>query len=137
MVVSDPTPDIPADMIERAARAWWEHEREHMVPDSLAWDQAWGLQDPYRIAARKALSAALAGRVPVALPEPSVEDEDEDGKVWRAGFSTYSAYVDRWKPIVATPGGDLPADEAEEDALALLAAAREARRLAAESGDPT
>lgn len=75
------------------------------------------------------ITAFAAGRAVVDLPEPA--GEDADGPYWMGSRAAIQADVERGVPIVRTEWEDFEADAAEADALARLAAVREARRLAA------
>jgi hypothetical protein len=105
--------DITDEMIRAGAAAMWgSPERDAMK------------------ISRMVLGAALAGRVVVDLPNP--DGEDADGPYWMGSRSAIQADVEHGVPIVRTEYEDYEADAAEADALARLAAVREARRLATE-----
>lgn len=129
--MSDLNPDITEDMIERAAHSLAAGDGYDW--DGYDWDEVsehW--QSLYRTKARAAVGAALAGRVPVALPAFE-ERDDEDDPMWVIpGGGQIVACVIEGKPfVVSDPPSFRPvADRVEKFALALLAAAREARRLA-------
>lgn len=96
-----------------------------------------GFNDVARDAVRAASAAALAGRTVVELPEPSSVDEDGDMR-WATPTGQAVAYLDYDRGhdlgMVHVSGRfHASPDEAERHALAILAAAREARRLAADS----
>lgn len=82
------------------------------------------------------LSAALAGRTVVHLPEP--DGRDGGGPVWSmpGGASPVTLAVVDGEAFVSALGPGDPVDFAETYALAVLAAVREARRMVAESGEP-
>lgn len=133
---SIPTPvEVSEEMVERAARSLADHiDMGLPVPDYL------------RHYARGAVEAALAGRVVVQLPEPSDIDTGQHGGLrpvarWVVHDFEVSAVNTPSGPHVNVRGGAyLRAEQAERRAGALLAAAGEARRLAAESSessDPT
>lgn len=126
--------DIPEEMVEKAARglarpAGWPSDN---TPGAERVRQA------YRDDARRALSAALEGCAVVQLPEPDGTSYEGD-PIWGAHVDYEDiifACVYDGHAVVDGPIGDepLPADVAEMFGLRLLAAAREARRLASGSG---
>lgn len=74
---------------------------------------------------------AKAGRVVVDLPEP--DDRDEYGPRWDSVRDMpIRVEVDGGSPAVWDCDADMAPEDAERHGLALVAAAREARRLAAE-----
>lgn len=109
-----PVSGVTDDMVEVAAHAdakW----------DGLDWSEVsehW--QQKTRDRARSVLSAALAGCTPVVLPEPDANGDYSSGysAVWIDGGNR-----------VASAFGSLRPENAESYGLALIAAAREARRL--------
>jgi hypothetical protein len=75
-----------------------------------------------------ALSAALAGRTIVQLPEP--DDTDEYGPYWGTDRDMpIRVETDGGPPAVWDGDGDMSPEIAEQHGLALIAAAREASRL--------
>lgn len=116
---ADVVGDIPEEMVEKAARAF-------AVSDGYDWSDVSGLwQQRYRVLARAALSAALAGRTVIDLPEPIANGDYE------TDYS--SVWIDSGNRI-ASAYGSLRPEVAESYGAALIAAAHAARRLAAESG---
>jgi len=81
------------------------------------------------------VSSALAGCAVVQLPEPDGTYGDGQDIAWDVSDGNpVTAYVGTYGPTVDAPDGTpFTPEAAEEYALALLAAAREARRLAAGS----
>lgn len=124
--------DIPEEMVEAALLG-------AMGFDSVQDDDC-PQGDAYFIAQmRAALSAALAGRTVVQLPEPELVLNERPGMRAHAVFDVDSFIVTALAmeqgPRVNLRGGPmLWADEAERRGAALIAAAREARRLAADLG---
>ena len=112
-------PIVTDDMVERVAQAWpkvW-----------LDGDSDW------RGKLRGLLSAGLAGYTPVAPAQPS--GTDVDGELyWHTPLSSITAGLNLAdKPFIRINGDRVDVDEVEADALAQLAAVREARRLASGS----
>lgn len=124
--------DLTEEMLERAARAFTG------AYDSVPRDiRAWAKGD-IETMVRAALSAALAGRTVVDLPEPvDVITEPFDAPSyahWDVDSYVVTAVVFRDGPRVNVRGGPLMyPDEAEKRGATLIAAAQTARRLAAES----
>lgn len=79
------------------------------------------------------LEPAVATRTIVDLPEPRVGSAGERWwTVHERGEVAYDRHWDDGSVQVETPHGDLSIEDAERYGLALIAAAREARRLAAD-----
>lgn len=105
-VVTRQSPALTEDMIERAAR-----EFAH-----TPWDKApEDLRNSIRHMARRVLEAALADRVVVDLPEPN-----HGAQIMADGIAV----------------GEVTLAEIEQESRQYLANVREARRLAAEGGEP-
>lgn len=121
---------VTDDMVERAARALYEASAANRFRNPPAWDspEVEKTCEKQREHARIALSAALAGCTVARLPEP--DGHDEDGPFWMDSRAAVFGVFEYGKPWVRTDKHDMDPDAAEVDALALLAAAREARRLA-------
>lgn len=128
---ADLSSGITDEMIEKAAAAAFLVMRSGVYADWTFADLEVHTQDVWRQAARDTLAAALAGCTVVHLPEPDLstgggnarwDDEDEAFAVEAAAGEVFDG--DRWSGP----------DDAERQAARLLAAAREARRLASESG---
>lgn len=85
--------------------------------------------------ARMVLEAALVGRVAIKLPEPDSTYGDNNDPAWTvSGDIPVTAYVGEYGPTVDLPDGTpFTPEAAEEYALAFLAAARVARRMAGET----
>jgi hypothetical protein len=123
------TPELPDDMIELAARS---------LASDVDWSTVGGtVRAYYRGRATEMLTVALTGRTVVQLPEP---DETYTDSILRARWSLCTAIVGSRGPKVNVLGGPyLDPDVAESRGAELIAAARLARRLAAESsgdGEP-
>lgn len=107
----------------------------HEVTEKLGEDE----RDVYLRKARRILTAALAGRAVVELPEPThVADASSNRHAtWDTGNDfTASAVGGSFGARVNIRGGPyLTASAAEGQAAALLAAAREARRLSGSRKD--
>lgn len=120
--------DIANEMIDAAARAL------AVTPWGIAPED---LKRVIRHQAERVLTAALAGRTLVdELPEP-VRDTDRGSLVWGTdanGDTPLVAYLNaNGVPEIETADGEYwSPDDLERDALTRLAAARGARRLAAE-----
>jgi hypothetical protein len=121
-----PDRDIPEEMVEKAARALLR-----------SWDDAdEDTQAQARSAAEDALSAALAGRQVVDLPEPDARREQLDGAVdvWNLGVWSVTANADRVAIVTGRDGvGDglaFYADRARKIAAALIAGAERLDRAA-------
>lgn len=122
-MASDITDEMINDTIRDAYGHWIACNRHVSCSDHASGDL------PGYLVAR--MTAALAGRTVVDLPEPS--GHDEDGPYWMdSRAAVFSAY-EFGRVKVRTDQHDLDPEAAEVDALALLAAVREARRLASES----
>lgn len=111
--------DIPEEMVDKAAQAI--HDVSCDCGGSAA-DSDVSVEQ-----ARAALSAALAGRTVVELPEP----EKRGGTLW---FGPFGAGLIGGEPAVLSADVDRHAAVAEVEAAQMLAAAREARSLASGSG---
>lgn len=131
--VSDPTPYITEEMIERAGREWLGYSP---------------LPYPGKVQLiHRMLTAALAGRVPVALPDPVKVDDEGPGAgstYWRreGGRGDIRAAVIvssgvTGAPILMVDGLIWNPDDVRETAAMMLAAVARYDRLAAEGGDPT
>lgn len=127
-MVSEQTPDITDEFANRICLA---------VSDPGAFlKRGDDYTEPiYRWSARavqQVISEWLAGRAVVALPDPKERDEEDDPLWIIPGGGQIVACVIEGQPfVVSDPPGFRPlADRVEKYALALLAAAREARRLA-------
>lgn len=105
------------------------------VVDVLGFDE----RDAYLRKARRILEAALAGRTPLELPQSTGKWSD-GVPYWDAENRVVAAQVDEsGRPYTRLNGQIWLVTEAEAVGLALVAAAREARRLASgssESGEP-
>lgn len=120
--------DLTDDMVERAAREKLrQYDSEHDADTAgLTW------QD-FADDTRRILDAGLGGRVPVDLPEPDARWADGAPR-WDAEARTIIAEVgENGLPFTRLNGQIWLVSEAEAVGLALLAAAREARRLAEEA----
>jgi hypothetical protein len=121
-------PNITPDMIERAAAALKTGNIfGHAGPKGY-----WAAQ------AEVALTAALAGRTVVDLPEPDTTDSEGDPAWTVPGVIADEqdhvvAYVHHGKPLISAITSPDDPFAVEAYALALMAAARTSRRLAAES----
>jgi len=126
---------ITDDMVEAAARSAFANMRNGVYEGWEFEDLEVHVQESWRAAARAALSAALAGCAVVQLPEPDGTYGDGQDIAWDVSDGNpVTAYVGTYGPTVDAPDGTpFTPEAAEENALALLAAAREARRLAAGS----
>lgn len=114
------TPAIPGEMIEAVARNMYRRYESDYEADHLTWRD-------FADDARADLAAALAGRTVVELPA------SVDG-VFRPSARTLVAKVDdEGRPFVRIDGQIWLDSEAEDVGLAMVAAARHARQLAAES----
>lgn len=114
---------ITDDMVEAAASELLSDYASEYVADHLTWRDFEG-------EARRILSAALAGCTPIALPEPDIRYYGGSLK-WNASDRRIVAKVDeQGRPFVLLDGQIWLDGEAESVGLALVAAAREARRLA-------
>lgn len=126
--------DIPEEMVEKAAA---KLEQGHGLSfRDLTLDQR---RLRLRGEARAVLSAALAGRQVVDLPEPDeIYDATAEGRWYTPpdSDSAMTAYLNaNGTPEVVTADDDYwSPDDLERDGLARIAAARYARRLAAGSG---
>lgn len=128
--------DIPEEMVEKAI-ARVAHEVYEAWRVTANRDAHVG--DAIRAAASQAVSAALAGRQVVVLPKPDLTDSEGDPAWTVPGVHVDTedhivAYVYEGRPLVSAITAPDDPIAAEAYALALLAAAREARRLAAGSG---
>lgn len=81
--------------------------------------------------AKAVLVAALAGRTVVALPEP--DGVDDGVPVWTVPAGEVQIGHLGPIPVISTPQGYPTLEQAEREALVLLAAVRDVRRLASES----
>ncbi len=139
-----PASTVTDDMVEAAARELFAgpHHRTKVVDGevveyTVTWDESedggnFG-RDIYRRQARRVLSAALAGCTPVALPEPDGRTYAGSAR-WDASARRVIAKVDKQgRPYVRVDEQIWLDGEAESVGLALVAAAREARRLASGS----
>ncbi len=131
--MSEPVSGITEEMVRKAEDAIEDLlQMLGVLPGERPED---GYRDePYaRTIARAAVTAALSGRVPVTLPQP--DDVDEYGTVWESPAGRVR--IDHedaqtvWDEDSAMDGAD-----AELHALALLAAAGEARRMAGQVAAP-
>jgi hypothetical protein len=126
MLTGNTPPGITDEMIEAGAR-------------SLAAEKGWDFYGEFvhermRDDARNVLVAALAGRTVVDLPEPA--EVRDDASFWRVEGRRIAASVDGCgNPLVLVDSQIWLVGETEAVGLALVAAAREARRLAAESSE--
>jgi hypothetical protein len=127
--------DITDDMIERGAKALTE-------PSAEIYSVRVTNPASARRFAEQVLEAALAGRTVVELPEPNADvyvGQARSVLVWDTGGDfTVTAKGGSFGARVNIRGGPyLTADAAEARAVVLLAAVREARRLAGSVGSET
>lgn len=130
--------DIPEETVEKAIErvAHEVYEAWHVTANRDAY-----VGDAIRAAASQAVSAALAGRQVVDLPEPDarrdvnglVDVEWHDPRHGRHWLVIATRHADGGTEV-SNGGVVIDPDHAEARGLMLLAAAREARRLAAGSG---
>ena len=122
--MADVVRDIPEEMVEKAARALlrsWDDADEDTQAQACS-------------AAEDALSAALAGRQVVVLPEPD-ESPERRGHIadWcPATWEIVAHLAYDGDPMVDDDDRMFTAGFAEQHGLALIAAARAARRYADE-----
>lgn len=109
--------DIPEEMVELAVAHWYGH------PDEIEPEDEESCADSMRAL----LSAALAGRTVVKLPTP------DRGVLCPSGRTVVAKVDAEGRPFVRVDGQIWLVGEAEDVGLALIAASRDARRLAAES----
>ena len=117
--------DITDDMTEKAARAL------AVTPWDIAPDD---LKRVVRQQAERVLTAALAGRVVLDLPEPDADGSYEGDPKWtnRNGDYVFAYHDASVGPVVDLCSGErISPEAAEEDAAILLAAARAARSRSA------
>lgn len=115
------------NMVERGAASFVNHYDD--LPNDV--------QEHWRGRSRQCLTAALGGRVVVDLPEPDGgTDPDGDCPAWRIVTGQVLAYAEAAPdgPTVQLDGQfyAVSPEQAERISTVLLAAAREARRLAEE-----
>lgn len=129
---ADRSPDthITEDMVEAGARTLWA---EAYGPARRTWDAIGEVdRDVFRQYAKRALSAALADYT--VAPTPAPHQVREDATIWLAEARRIAASVDfTGHPFVLLDSQLWLVTEAEAVGIALVAAAREARRLAAGS----
>lgn len=122
--------DIPEEMVETGAQGMATACGRGDIGTLPKTDQEY-----FRSKARAVLSAALAGRTVVQLPEPDRVDH-AGNPIWdltNAGSDVTCAVVDG-QPFVSALSPCDPADLAESYGLALIAAARATRLRASGSG---
>lgn len=112
--MSDLSPALTEDMVERATEAVM-----HTASDVL----------DAREIAKAALEAALGTRVVLDLPEPEMYGSQP---FWPTPMGGYVSAASATTVLVTE--GYYPVEWVKRDCAARLAAAREARRLAAEAG---
>ena len=138
--------DIPEEMVEKATQALRDagfvDPDDDTVPtfaaseDVSKYSSRFDVWVPARDAVIAVLSAALAGRQVVDLPEPDVRREQLDGAVdvWNIGGWSVTANADRVAIVTGRDGvGDglaFYADRARKIAAALIAGAERLDRAA-------
>lgn len=126
---------LTEDMVERAAEEMRSQYDSEYDASHLSWQDFAG-------DARKVLAAALGSRVVLDLPEPDGQDEQGDPAWTVRGVVADEpehivAYAHNGSPRVSSIGPPEDPDLVEVYAVGLIAAARAARRLAAEGGGQT
>jgi hypothetical protein len=126
--VTESIRDIPEEMVEKGA-ASIDDLLTMLGVDPGEWNEHGG-PTTAEVLSRTVLSAALAGRTVVDLPEPELDTGTL--AAWRPQMEIVEAWADSQAiPLVRHNGATKVAHVARETALALLAATERAEQLAA------